>query len=348
MAEPLPAADPASEEILAVEGLHTFIRTDGGIVRAVDDVSFTLRRGEILGLVGESGSGKSVTCRTLMGLMPSPPAWSIGEVRYAERPGRNLLTVGGAELQRLRGAHLSMIFQDPMSALNPVMRVGDQIEEAVAAHTRLGPRERRRRALELLDRVGIPAASRRMRAYPHEFSGGMRQRVLIAAAIASHPKVLFADEPTTALDVIIQDQILSLLLELQRDFGMSMVLVSHDLGVIAEMCDRIAVMYAGQIVELTDAHTLLTAPSHPYTISLLRSLPDSEHRSRYLPSIVGTPPQLIDVEPGCRFAPRCALALEECRAWDTELIDIGGEHLVRCIRHEEARRPGAWQEQSFA
>jgi len=347
MAEPLPVSDPSGEAILTVEGLHTFIRTDGGIVRAVDDVSFTLRRGEILGLVGESGSGKSVTCRTLMGLMPSPPAWSIGEVRYAERPGRNLLAVGGAELQRLRGAHLSMIFQDPMSALNPVMRVGDQIEEAVAAHARLGPRERRRAALQLLDRVGIPAASRRMRGYPHEFSGGMRQRVLIAAAIASHPRVLFADEPTTALDVIIQDQILSLLLELQRDFGMSMVLVSHDLGVIAEMCDRIAVMYAGQIVELADARTLLTAPRHPYTISLLRSLPDTEHRSRYLPSIVGTPPQLIDMAPGCRFAPRCALALQECQTWETELIPVAEEHLVRCWRHDDARRPEAWPEQSF-
>jgi oligopeptide/dipeptide ABC transporter ATP-binding protein len=347
MTEAIAISDVAPDEVLRVEGLHTFIRTEGGVVRAVDDVSFSLRRSEILGVVGESGSGKSVTCRTLMGLMPSPPAWSIGEVHYAGRPGRNLLELRGRELQQLRGAHLSMIFQDPMSALNPVMRVGDQIEEAVAAHARLGPRDRRRRALELLDRVGIPAAARRMRAYPHEFSGGMRQRVLIAAAIASRPQVLFADEPTTALDVIIQDQILSLLLELQRDFGMSMVLVSHDLGVIAEMCDRIAVMYAGQIVELADAQTLLTTPSHPYTISLLRSLPDSEHRSRYLPSIVGTPPQLIDVEPGCRFAPRCALAVEECRAWDTELIAVGDEHLVRCRRHEEARRPGAWQEQSF-
>jgi peptide/nickel transport system ATP-binding protein/oligopeptide transport system ATP-binding protein len=341
-------AGAAGDEILRVEGLHTFIRTEGGVVRAVDDVSFTLRRGEILGVVGESGSGKSVTCRTLMGLMPSPPAWSIGDVRYAERPGRNLLEVSGAELQRLRGAHLSMIFQDPMSALNPVMRVGDQIEEAVAAHARLGGRERHRRAVALLDRVGIPAAERRMRGYPHEFSGGMRQRALIAAAIASRPKVLFADEPTTALDVIIQDQILSLLLELQRDFGMSMVLVSHDLGVIAEMCDRIAVMYAGQIVELAEATALLTAPRHPYTISLLRSLPDSERRSRYLPSIVGTPPQLIDIAPGCRFAPRCALAQTECQTWDTELIDVGDEHLVRCWRHDDARRPGAWPEQSFA
>lgn len=336
-------------EILAVRDLHTFISTESGVVRAVDGVSFTLRQSEILGIVGESGSGKSVTCRTLMGLMPSPPAWSSGDVRYAELPGRNLLEVHGAELQRLRGAHLSMIFQDPMSALNPVMRVGDQIEEAVGAHERLNARERRRGALELLERVGIPAASRRMRGYPHEFSGGMRQRVLIAAAIASRPKILFADEPTTALDVIIQDQILSLLLELQRDFGMSMVLVSHDLGVIAEMCDRIAVMYAGQVAELAGTQTVLTESRHPYTISLLRSLPESEHRTRYLPSIVGTPPQLIDPEPGCRFAPRCPLATPECLTWNTELLSVNdGEQLVRCRRHDDARRHEAWPEQSFA
>jgi len=337
----------AGDEVLRVDGLHTFIQTDSGVVRAVDDVSFSLRQGEILGLVGESGSGKSVTCRTLMGLMPSPPARSIGTVSYEGFPGRNLLDARGSELQRLRGAHLSMIFQDPMSSLNPVMRVGDQVEEAVGSHERLGQRERRKRAAELLDRVGIPAAHRRMRGYPHEFSGGMRQRVLIATAIASKPRVLFADEPTTALDVIIQDQILSLLLELQRDSGMSMVLVSHDLGVIAEMCDRIAVMYAGEIVELSDTTTLLTAPRHPYTISLLRSLPDSDQRSRYLPSIVGTPPQLTDVEPGCRFAQRCPLMTDECRTWTTELLSPGeGEHLVRCRRHDDARRPELWPEQS--
>jgi oligopeptide/dipeptide ABC transporter ATP-binding protein len=334
-------------EILRVEDLHTYIATAGGVVRAVDGVSFTLREGEILGLVGESGSGKSVTCRTLVGLMPSPPAWSIGDVRYAGLPRKNLLQLSAAEQQRLRGAHLSMIFQDPMSALNPVMRVGDQIEEAVASHARVGPRERRRRAIQLLDRVGIPAASRRLRSYPHEFSGGLRQRALIAVALASRPRILLADEPTTALDVIIQDQILSLLLELQRDFGMSMILVSHDLGVIAEMCDRIAVMYAGQIAELTDTRTLLEEPRHPYTISLLRSLPDAERRSRYLSSIPGTPPQLIGIPPGCRFADRCPLAIDKCRTWETELLAADGEHLVRCLRHDDARRPEAWPEQSY-
>ena len=240
-----PPAASGVENVLEVTDLHTYIGTEDGVVRAVDGVSFSLRQGEILGLVGESGSGKSVACRTLAGLMPSPPAQSVGDVRYSGYPGRNLLELKPTEQQRLRGAHISMIFQDPMSALNPVMRIGDQIEESVGAHEDLSGRERRRRAIELLDRVGIPAPKRRLGDYPHQFSGGMRQRVLIASAIASHPRILLADEPTTALDVIIQDQILSLLLELQRDFGMSMILVSHDLGVIAEMCDRIAVMYGG-------------------------------------------------------------------------------------------------------
>jgi oligopeptide/dipeptide ABC transporter ATP-binding protein len=334
--------------ILEVEDLYTYIASDRGVVRAVDGVSFDLRDGEILGLVGESGSGKSVTCRTIAGLMPSPPASSAGSVRYSGLPGRNLLELKSAEQQRLRGAHVSMIFQDPMSALNPVMRVGEQIGEAVAAHRRISGSARTREVLELMERVGIPSAKRRMRDYPHEFSGGMRQRVLIAVALASRPKILLADEPTTALDVIIQDQILSLLLEIQRDFGMSMILVSHDLGVIAEMCDRVAVMYGGMIVELADATTLLTEPRHPYTISLLRSLPDADSRSRYLPSIAGTPPQLIDVPTGCRFAPRCPLALQECHAGDIELFEAGPGQLARCIRHHESRRPELWPDTSFA
>ena len=342
------AAATAAAPVLEVEDLYTYIATDRGVVRAVDGVTFDLRDGEILGLVGESGSGKSVTCRTIAGLMPSPPASSVGSVRYSGLPGRNLLELKPGELQRLRGAHVSMIFQDPMSALNPVMRVGDQIGEAVAAHRRISGGARTREVLELMERVGIPSAKRRMRDYPHQFSGGMRQRVLIAVALASKPKILLADEPTTALDVIIQDQILSLLLEIQRDFGMSMILVSHDLGVIAEMCDRVAVMYGGMIVELADATTLLTEPRHPYTISLLRSLPDADSRTRYLPSIAGTPPQLVDVPPGCRFAPRCPLALQECHAQDIELVEAGPGQLARCIRHHESRRPELWPDTSFA
>jgi oligopeptide/dipeptide ABC transporter ATP-binding protein len=334
--------------VLEVEDLHTYITSERGVVRAVDGVSFSVRDGEVLGLVGESGCGKSVTCRTIAGLMPSPPAYSTGSVRYAAMPGRNLLELSTPEQQRLRGAHLTMIFQDPMSALNPVMRVGDQVEEAVAAHERVGAHERRRRALELLQRVGIPVAERRMRDYPHQFSGGMRQRVLIAMALAGQPRIVLADEPTTALDVIIQDQILSLLLELQRDFGMSMVLVSHDLGVIAEMCDRVAVMYAGQIVETTDTETLLRRPRHPYTISLLRSLPDAETGSRYLQSIAGSPPPLVDVPDGCRFVPRCPLAVDRCRTWKTELLPAGPAHGVRCWRHDDAIREDAWPKQSLA
>ena len=343
-----PARTGPAANVLEVEDLYTYIESDRGIVHAVDGISLSLREGEILGLVGESGCGKSVTCRTIAGLMPSPPAHSTGSVRYAGYGERNLLELSAAEQQRLRGSHLAMIFQDPMSALNPVMRVGDQIEEAVAAHTRLAGRERRRRALELMERVGIPIASRRMRDYPHQFSGGMRQRVLIAMAIASRPCVLLADEPTTALDVVIQDQILSLLLELQRDFGMSMILVSHDLGVIAETCDRVAVMYAGQIVEMSDTATLLTRPRHPYTIALLRSLPDAEAPDRYLQSIAGAPPPLVDVAPGCRFVPRCPLAVERCRTWETELLPAADDHLVRCWRHEETTREDAWPQQSFA
>jgi oligopeptide/dipeptide ABC transporter ATP-binding protein len=334
--------------LLEVENLQTHFRTAAGVNRAVDGVSFTVGEREILGLVGESGCGKSVTCRTIAGLMPSPPARSTGSVRLAGYGERNLLDLSTSQLQRLRGEHLSMVFQDPMSALNPVMRVGAQIEEAVAAHEKLSGRARRTRAIELMERVGIPVPERRMRDYPHQFSGGMRQRVLIAMAIAGRPKLLLADEPTTALDVLIQDQILSLLLELQRDFGMSMILVSHDLGVIGEMCDRVAVMYAGEIVELSDTATLLGGPRHPYTISLLRSLPDVTSQSRYLRSIGGAPPALVDLPDGCRFAPRCPLAVDKCREWDTELLQAGaGGHTARCWRHEETRREDAWPEQSY-
>ncbi len=319
------------EPLLSVRDLRTFFVTDRGVLRAVDGVSFDLYAGETFGIVGESGSGKSVTCRSLIGLLPSPPAHTTGTVRFG---GRNLVGLPMSEMQKVRGAQISMIFQDPMSSLNPVMSVGDQIAEAMEAHTSLNRAERRKAAIELMRSVGIPLAGRRVGAYPHEFSGGMRQRVLIAIALACRPKILLADEPTTALDVTIQDQILSLLLSLRDEFGMSIILVSHDLGVIAETCTRVAVMYGGQIVEMTDTETLLTHPRHPYTVGLLRSLPGTETGSRYLTPIPGAPPSLIDPPPGCRFYERCSLRTEQCRDWPAELLTVGQNHLARCLRHE--------------
>ena len=322
--------------VLSVRDLYTYFRTPRGVLQAVDGVSFDLYPGETFGIVGESGSGKSVTCRSLIGLLPSPPAHTTGSVIYG---GRNLVGLSGRQMQGVRGAHIAMIFQDPMTSLNPVMRIGDQIEEVLRIHTPLDRTERRNTAIQLLKRVSIPMAERRLDDYPHQFSGGMRQRVLIAMALACKPKILLADEPTTALDVTIQDQILSLLLALQREFGMSVILVSHDLGVIAETCDRVAVMYGGQIVEVADTRTLLTRPKHPYTAGLLRSLPGQQTDSRYLTPIPGAPPVLIDPPTGCRFFDRCPLRAEECKTWKTELLQVGANHLSRCRRHEYLEAP---------
>ena len=314
--------DPVAAPVLEVRDLHTYIATGAGVVRAVDGVSFTVGEREIVGLVGESGCGKSVTCRTIAGLMASPPARSTGSVRLASYGDRNLLDLSAADLQRLRGAHLSMVFQDPMSALNPVMRVGAQIEEAVGAHEKLSGRARRTRAIELMERVGIPVPERRMRDYPHQFSGGMRQRVLIAMAIAGRPKLLLADEPTTALDVLIQDQILSLLLELQRDFGMSMILVSHDLGVIGEMCDRVAVMYAGRIVETGPVESVIHSPAHPYTVGLMGSIPAMDEDRERLLQIDGAMPRLNAIPSGCAFHPRCPKVFGRCHVERPNLMPV--------------------------
>jgi oligopeptide/dipeptide ABC transporter ATP-binding protein len=319
------------EPLLQVQGLYTYFSTPRGVLHAVDGVSFDVYQGETFGIVGESGSGKSVTCRSLIGLLPSPPAHTVGTVLFG---GRNLVNLPARALQKVRGAQIAMISQDPMSSLNPVMRLGDQIEEALAAHTSMGRVARKRTAVDLLRRVRIPSAERRVHDYPHQFSGGMRQRVLIAIALACKPRILLADEPTTALDVTIQDQILSLLVALQREFGMSVILVSHDLGVIAETCTRVAVMYAGQIVEMADAATLLTRPKHPYTIGLLRSMPGRDTGSRYLTPIPGAPPDLVDLPQGCRFFDRCPLRAEQCRTWKTELLSVGPDHTSRCIRHQ--------------
>ncbi len=321
--------------LLTVRELRSYLATRQGVVRAVDGVSFTVHEAEVLGIVGESGCGKTVTCRTIMGLMPARSVHSDGAVIYHPLGDKNLLGAPESELRSIRGSHLAMIFQDPMTALNPVLNIGDQIIEAVRAHADCTAAEARTRAISLLDRVGIPAASRRMGDYPFQFSGGMLQRALIAIALASSPRLLLADEPTTSLDVIIQDQILSLLLELQEDTGMSMILVSHDLAVISEMCDRIIVMYAGQIVEEGAAADVITAPKHPYTHALLEALPQAGSRGQ-LRSISGSPPSLIDVPAGCRFAPRCRFVTDECLSWQTELVAAGEhDHAARCWRHED-------------
>jgi oligopeptide/dipeptide ABC transporter ATP-binding protein len=343
--------------LLTVRDLRTYLATKQGVVKAVDGVSLNVGEAEVLGVVGESGCGKTVTCRTIMGLMPHKGTYSSGEVIYHPHGSGNLLDLKQRQMQELRGTHLAMIFQDPMTALNPVRTIGDQLLEAVTAHVKISRAEAHERAIGLLVRVGIPAPDQRMKDYPFQFSGGMLQRALIAIALASEPKLLLADEPTTSLDVIIQDQILSLLLELQRDTGMSMILVSHDLAVITEVCDRIIVMYGGQVVEEGDTETIIAQPSHPYTKALLDALPagagapsadaggpaQAGERGR-LRSIPGAPPSLIDTPAGCRFAPRCPLVTDECLTWSTELLTAAeASHRVRCLRHEEARKVGAWQ-----
>jgi oligopeptide/dipeptide ABC transporter ATP-binding protein len=342
-----PAAEAAAsslepgEPLLTVRDLRSYLATSQGVVRAVDGVSLTVHEAEVLGIVGESGCGKSVTCRTIMGLMPPGITHSSGEVIYHPHGERSILSASPPELRSLRGAHLAMIFQDPMTALNPVRSVGDQLLEAVTAHARLSKQQARERAVDLLTRVGIPAPARRMSDYPFQFSGGMLQRALIAIALASSPRLLLADEPTTSLDVIIQDQILSLLLELQRSTGMSMILVSHDLAVITEVCDRIVVMYAGQVVEEGTVADIITRPRHPYTQALLDALPQPGQHDAHGPlrSIPGSPPSLIEVAGGCRFAPRCRHALAECLTWETELIPADGpDHAARCWRQEEVGR----------
>jgi peptide/nickel transport system ATP-binding protein len=321
----------SAQPVLEVRGLHTHFITHRGVVQAVDDVSFALRAGETFGLVGESGCGKSVTLRSLIGLMPAAHVRTSGHVYY---DGRDLLVLDERALRRIRGLHISMIFQDPMTYLNPVLRVEEQIDEALRRHTTLGRAERHARIIELMRLVGIPLAERRLREYPHQFSGGMRQRVLIAIALACTPRILLADEPTTALDVTIQDQILKLLLRLRRELGMSIVLVSHDLGVIVQTCARVAVMYAGQIVEMASTRALLAHPRHPYTVGLLQSLPDITAEGRYLRPIAGAPPSLINPPAGCRFYERCPLRAERCRTWETELLEAGPDHVVRCWRHD--------------
>jgi oligopeptide/dipeptide ABC transporter ATP-binding protein len=319
----------ASDSILSVRDLRVEIPTPHGVVKAVDGVSLDVHRGGALGLVGESGCGKSMTLRAILGLLPGRARIASGEVVFDGH------ALSPRSLGRLRGDSIGMVFQEPMTALNPVMRVGDQIAEGPRARLGESADHARSRALELLRLVGIPDPERRYRAFPHELSGGLRQRIVIAIALACAPQLLLCDEPTTALDVTIQDQILHLLARLRAEMGLSMVLVTHDLAVVAQTCERVAVMYAARIVETGTVTEVFRAPRHPYTRALLRSVPDFDERRAHLQSIVGMPPDLISPPSGCRFHPRCEIARPDCAGVDPPLISLGAERATACRYHEE-------------
>jgi len=315
------------EQLVSVEDLHVEFHTDAGVVKAVDGVSWSISPGETLGIVGESGSGKSVSALALMGLLQKPQAKIRGRVLFR---GRDLLAAGEDEMRSLRGNDISMIFQDPLSALNPVFKVGHQVAEVIQAHEKIGRIPARKRAVELLAEVGIPNPRQRAQEYPHQYSGGMRQRAMIAMALALDPALLLADEPTTALDVTVQAQIMSLLGKLQEERGTAIVLITHDLGVVAGHADRVLVMYAGRLVETAGADALVHAPRHPYTLGLLSSLARLDRRrTDRLRPIPGQPPSLIHVPPGCAFHPRCAFATERCRV-DVPPLTGGPGHAAAC------------------
>jgi oligopeptide/dipeptide ABC transporter ATP-binding protein len=334
---PVPSGDP----LLTVEDLRVSFATEEGVVQAVDNVSLELAAGEVLAVVGESGSGKSVTAMTLMGLSRSPNAQFDGTAHYK---GTELINASEDELRRIRGAEIAMIFQDPMTSLNPVMKIGPQIVEQIQEHEALPDRQARERAIELLEKVGIPRARERIDNYPFEFSGGMRQRVMIALALSCNPSVLIADEPTTALDVTIQAQILDLIREQQEALGMAVLLITHDMGVVAENADRVVVMYAGRKVEEASVAELFNHPAHPYTRGLLGSLPsldDAAHggaRRARLTEIKGMVPSLARMPAGCRFAPRCHLAEAQCREASPPLVTHRVDHLVACWKADAVAR----------
>jgi len=320
-----------SEPVLEVRDLHVQIASRRGIVRAVDGVSFEVPRGGALGLVGESGSGKSMTLRAILGVLPAEARVTSGQILL---DGVDVVKLSSPAFNRLRGPKISMIFQEPMSALNPVMRVGRQIAEGPEVHLGYSRARAAGRALELMRRVGIPDPERRFRAYPHEFSGGMRQRVMIAIALSCDPEIILCDEPTTALDVTIQDQILRLLTRLCSESGVSLVFVTHDLPVVAQVCQHIAVMYGGQLVERGEVRGVLLDPRHPYTLGLVRSAPDFEYVRESLVPIPGSPPSLISPPPGCRFHPRCDFAEDDCRVSETPLRLLPGGRATACLHDE--------------
>jgi peptide/nickel transport system ATP-binding protein len=322
--------------LLEVRDLKTHFRTDDGIVKAVDGVSFSIEKGQTLGIVGESGCGKSVTCLTIMGLNNRASTISSGEAIWK---GKNLLTMSLRQLRDIRGNDISMIFQDPMTSLNPVHSIGRQLIEAILLHRDVSKRQARARALELLKAVGIPRAERRVDDYPHQFSGGMRQRVMIAMALVNDPDLLIADEPTTALDVTTQAQILNLMIKLQDDFGSAIIMITHDLGVIAEIADEVVVMYAARVVEQAPVDNIFSRPHHPYTWGLLGSLPRLDTDVHRLTQIQGSPPSLLNPPRGCRFHPRCPYVMEVCKNTEPELAPISDDldHVQRCHLDEDTK-----------
>jgi oligopeptide/dipeptide ABC transporter ATP-binding protein len=321
-----------NDTILDVRDLRVEFPLARGLVRAVDGASFDLRRGEALGLVGESGSGKTMALRALVGLLPRQARLAGGEILFE---GADLARVSAEDLRQVRGHDIAMIFQEPLTALNPVMRAGDQIAEGPRMRLGYSRRRARERAIELMQQVGISDPARRYQAYPHELSGGMQQRVMIAIALSLEPKVILCDEPTTALDVTIQDQILKLLESLRNELQVSVVFVSHDLAVVAQTCQRVAVMYAGQVVETGPIDEVFREPRHPYTLSLLRSVPDVDVIRETLATIPGSPPDLAAPPPGCPFHPRCPFVQADCTAGDFPLLPVGTDRATACIHSEQ-------------
>jgi oligopeptide transport system ATP-binding protein len=316
--------------LLEVDDLRTSFHTRNGVVRAVDGVSFCIDRGETLGIVGESGSGKSVTCLSLLGLVPQPPGRIEGAGAVLE--GIDLLSCPREVLRGIRGRRVAMIFQDPMTSLNPYMTIEEQLMEPLLIHEKIGRAAAARMALQALQEVGVPEAEQRIRSYPHQFSGGMRQRVMIAMALIGKPDLLIADEPTTALDVTVQAQILDLIAQQQRQRGVAVIFISHDLSVVAGFCDRVMVMYAGRVVETADTRAIFREPKHPYTRALQRSRPAMQAKGAELYVIPGLPPDLSRPVPGCAFAPRCEFAVADCGRTEMRLQDVGAGQASACLR----------------
>jgi oligopeptide transport system ATP-binding protein len=321
-------SDAAAGPLLDVRDLHVEFRTREGVAKAVNGVDYSVDAGETLAVLGESGSGKSVTAQAVMGILDSPPGFvTQGEVLFQ---GRDLLKLGAEERRKVRGAKMAMIFQDALSSLNPVLNVGEQLGEMFRVHQGASRRDARAKAVELMERVRIPAAAERVKQYPHQFSGGMRQRVMIAMAMALEPDLIIADEPTTALDVTVQAQVMDLLAELQREFNMGLILITHDLGVVADVADKIAVMYAGRIVERAPVHDIYRAPAHPYTKGLLDSIPRVDQKGQELYAIKGLPPNLLHIPSGCAFHPRCPMAQAVCRTDVPPLYQVSRDRASAC------------------